>query len=198
MENDTGYINGELMSVDQSKQDLTMYKGNVNLSDLPPYWEAEYINEKIDEETNPKYQMFFRTLWITGCRVTEAINIRKRDIDFTNYVMEIRWLKNRKYHTRRIPLHPKLRDLLQMFTASIKHDELLFDFSRQRAYQIVKRRFNGNPHMFRHSFAVQWLRCDGRIEILSQMLGHSDIKTTMIYQKIVPVDQGRELLKVKF
>ena len=58
--------------------------------------------------------------------------------------------------------------------------------------------FDDSPHRFRNSFAVHWLRCGGRLEVLSQMLGHSDIKTTMIYLKIVPVDQGKELLKVRF
>jgi hypothetical protein len=33
---------------------------------------------------------------------------------------------------------------------------------------------------------------------LSQMLGHADIKVTMQYLKIVPIDLGKELIKVVF
>jgi len=57
---------------------------------------------------------------------------------------------------------------------------------------------NGHPHQFRHSFAVNWLRCGGELVVLSRMLGHSNIQSTMEYLKIVPLDVGKELLKIQF
>lgn len=57
---------------------------------------------------------------------------------------------------------------------------------------------NGHPHQFRHSFAVNWLRNNGDIIILHRILGHTKIQTTMEYLKIVPTDQGKELLKINF
>lgn len=183
--------------LEQRPRDLTMHKSTVK-AELPDYWDAEYIRERIERTQNPTHQTFYRFLWMSGCRVTEALNVRKQDIDLTSYTARIRWLKSRKWQYRHIPLHPRLRDILQVYTATLKADDLLFGFTRQRAHQLVRRDFAGNPHKFRHSFAVNWLRSGGRIEVLSQMLGHSDIKTTLIYTKIVPVDQGRELLKVQF
>lgn len=179
-------------------QDLTMSSINVNPRELPNYWTPEYINERINNIENSKHRMFMKLLWMTGIRVTESINIRKQDIDFTNYVITIRWLKQRKYYYRNIPLHPYLKDMLQMYCSTIKAEELLFPFSRQRAWQLVKKYLNGHPHQFRHSFAVNWLRNGADIITLSRMLGHSKIQTTMEYLKIVPLDQGKELMKVKF
>lgn len=179
-------------------QDLTMSSINVNPRELPKYWTPDYINERINSIENSKHRMFMKLLWMTGIRVTESINIRKQDIDFTNYVITIRWLKQRKYHYRNIPLHPYLKDMLQMYCSTMKAEELLFPFSRQRAWQLVQKYLNGHPHQFRHSFAVNWLRNGADIITLSRMLGHSKIQTTMEYLKIVPLDQGKELMKVKF
>jgi integrase len=36
----------------------------------------------------------------------------------------------------------------------------------------------GNPHTTRHTFALRWLRAGGRLETLSETLGHASIKTT--------------------
>ena len=193
-------MNNEIISANDcysilTNQNVTKPIGNDN---LPQYWDKNYIEEIIDRTNNIKHQTLYRFLWMTGSRITEAINLRKADIDFNNYTVRIRWLKSRKWNYRTVPLHPKLRDILQIYVASMKSDTLLFDFTRQRAYNIVKRDFKGNPHMFRHSFAVHWMRSGGKTEVLSQMLGHSDIKTTLIYQRIVPVDIGKELIKVSF
>lgn len=165
---------------------------------LMPYWSKEELNAKIDAITNHKDKMLVVFLWYSGVRITEAINLRKQDIDFKNYTMRLKWLKSRKYKERIAPLHPQLRELLQLYTAPLRADERVFNFTRQRAYQITMRWLKGNPHKIRHSFAVNWLRCGGDLTILHRILGHSKIQTTMEYLKIVPVDQGKELLKINF
>ena len=40
-------------------------------------------------------------------------------------------------------------------------------------------------HCFRHSFATNQLTAGTDITTVSKMLGHSDLKTTMIYAKVV-------------
>lgn len=180
-----------------NKRDLTIPLGEVK-GDLPDYWSREQIQEILDATSNQSHKMLFTYLWMTGCRITEAISLRKADLDFDSYLIKIRWLKNRKYNYRQIPMHPNLRSLMSLYTSVKKADELVFDISRQRAWQLIKKHANGNPHKFRHSFAVNWLKCGGDIVTLSKMLGHSDVKITMIYLNIVPIDQGKELLKIQF
>jgi integrase/recombinase XerD len=179
------------------RQDLTKSEGKVK-SSLPKYWEKEKLKRKIQAVRNHEHKMLYTTLWMTGCRITEVLNIRKKDIDFEKYVMTIRWQKNRRYEERNIPIRPELKDLLQLFSATMKSEDKLFPISRQRAWQIVKKDFNGHPHQFRHSFAVNWLFCGGDIYLLSRMLGHGRIQTTIEYLKIVPTDTGKELLKIEF
>lgn len=166
--------------------------------DIRSYWTPEEIKDRLDHCGSSSDAMLLRFLWMSGLRITEATNLKKQDIDFQNYVMRVSWLKNRKYNERIVPIHPTLRTLLQMFTAPLNQEDRLFPYTRQRGWQIVKKWMNGHPHQFRHSFAVNWLRQGGDIVILHRILGHSKIQTTMEYLKIVPIDQGKELLKIKF
>lgn len=181
----------------QSKQDLTKSYENVK-SDLPEYWTRDEVHSILDKVTDAGHRMLFTYLWMSGNRITEALSLKRRDLDFDGFMITIRWLKNRKFNSRNVPMHPNLRQLLQLYCSNMKADDLLFDISRQRAWQLCQKYANANPHKFRHSFAVNWLKCGGSLVILSQILGHSDIKVTMEYLRIVPIEQGQELMKVTF
>jgi integrase len=114
--------------------------------------------------------------------------------------MRLKWLKSRKYKHRIVPIHPRLKDILEIYTATLNQEDKIFPYTRQRADKIIKKHFGqeGHAHRFRHSFAVNWLRSEGDIVTLHRILGHSKIQTTMEYLKIVPIDQGKELIKIKF
>lgn len=180
-----------------SNRDLTNHAERVK-QELPKYWDKEYINRMIELVNNHQHKMLLIFLWYSGVRITEAVSLRKQDIDFEHYTMQLRWLKSRKYNHRIVPMHPELRSLLQLYTASLKAENRVFPITRQRAWQITRKCLNGHPHQLRHSFAVNWLRCGGDIVTLHRILGHSKIQTTMEYLKIVPNDLGKELIKISF
>lgn len=50
-----------------------------------------------------------------------------------------------------------------------------------------------STHVGRHTFATNFLLCDGKIEVLQKLLGHSDIKETMIYAHIVESISDRQI-----
>lgn len=181
----------------QSRRNLTIREESVKAG-LPPYWDRDEINLLLSRVQNHRHQMLLRFLWMSGVRVTEAIGLRKMDVDLENHTIRVRWLKSRKYKERIVPLHHRLVDLLRIYTATMKAEERVFPITRQRAWQIAKKHLGGKTHKLRHSFAVNWLRCDGDLVTLHRILGHSKIQTTMEYLKIVPVDQGKELEKVVF
>lgn len=179
-------------------RNVTSHKDFVTPKDLPKYWNRDYIVDRIERIKNYKHKMLMKFLWMTGIRISEALSIKKKHINFEDYVVTVNWQKSTRYKTRNVPLHPEIRNILQLFTVNMKCDDRIFPITRQHAWRLVKKYLGGHPHKFRHSFAVNWLRCGGAITVLSKMLGHSDLKTTMIYTNIVPVDQGKELLKIKF
>ena len=48
-------------------------------------------------------------------------------------------------------------------------------------------------HVARHSFATNYLRMGGNVVYLKKLLGHSDIKTTMIYESITSEEANKEI-----
>lgn len=178
-------------------QNLTKTSQTVK-KDIRKYWDKEFITQRLSLITNHSHKMLLQFLWRSGVRISEAVSLQKQNIDFKNYTMTVKWLKNRKYLYRVLPLHPSLRDVLEVYTAIMKAEEKVFPITRQRAWQITRTYLNGYPHQMRHSFAVNWLRCGGDVVVLHRILGHSKLQTTMEYLKIVPVDQGKELIKISF
>jgi integrase len=47
-------------------------------------------------------------------------------------------------------------------------------------------------HTFRHTLAVQWRKNGMRIETISSMLGHRDLKMTLRYAAVMPTTLRRE------
>jgi len=185
----------EIINLEQ--KNLTIPIRNVR-QDIPKYFAKEYIKEKLKEIKDNEERMFITFLWMSGVRVTEAISITRKDLNNQQNILTIKWLKSRKWNDRNIPLHPILSQLLAIYTGGMPLNSKVFNFTRQRAWQITKKCFNTNPHTFRHSFAVNYLREGGNIVNLYRLLGHSKIQTTMEYLKIVPTDLAKELETINF
>jgi integrase/recombinase XerD len=49
-------------------------------------------------------------------------------------------------------------------------------------------------HVARHSFATNYLRMNGKIQVLQKLLGHSSIKETEVYWHIIQEEEDREMM----
>lgn len=165
------------------------------------YFSRDEMRELLNKLPPNNYGMLFQFLWRTGCRVTEALSITKKDLNFNDLEIRIRWLKNRKYQTRIIPMHESLRLPLYTFTAKLNNDDKLFSFTRQYVDQLSKKYGFNHAHKLRHSFAVNFLRQSDSptaFKVLQHLLGHNHINTTMIYLRVVPMEQKEALSKISF
>jgi integrase/recombinase XerD len=181
-----------------SPKDLTNTMSFDKRRDLPKYIDADVLKERIQAISNNRDRMLVLFLFMSGVRISEALSITRKDVDLVNEIINLKWLKNRKYKYRNIPIHSQLKEILVFYIAGLKADEKLFPITRQRAEQITKLWLGCSPHKLRHSFAVHYLRKGGELFDLHLLLGHSKIQTTMEYTKIVPKDLSKELNKISF
>lgn len=172
--------------------------GNVKQAESIKYMLKNDINELLSYEKNNRNRIFCKFLFITGLRISEAISIRKQDIDFENNLITVIWLKKRKKMTRTIPLHKDIKELLLLYTANLNLKDRLFPFTRQNGSYITLDVLGVTPHILRHSFAVNYMLSGGRIEDCQVLMGHSNINVTMIYSSITKKHLGQELNKIEF
>lgn len=137
----------------------------------------------------------FSMFIFAGLRLNELLKLRYTDVDISNSTIFINQGKGNK--DRIIPISPLLRQSLekyliarqsacktcpQFFTSSTQNST----FSESGMKRIVLKlreatRLSFTIHKLRHTFATLMLEGGCDIYSLSQMMGHSDIKTTTIY-----------------
>jgi len=159
---------------------------------------------------NPEHRLIMRIMWETGARVNEILNLRVSDIDKNGIVFrgkKTKRIKKTEKKLRVVPIQRGLRDMLQMYikTLGLRRDDKLFKLSYSGAYAMVRRYGEKaginkivHPHLFRHGFAINFLKQRRNLPILQKILGHRFINTTMIYLRFVQPDVETEINEMMF
>lgn len=114
-----------------------------------------------------------RVLYGTGMRLMECLRLRTKDIDFDRSVIVIREGKGGR--DRVVMLPETLREPLKRQLAHARQT-----WERDRMEKIP-----GVAHVLRHSFATHLLESGVDIRRVQELLGHSDVSTTMIYTHVL-------------
>jgi integrase/recombinase XerD len=172
---------------------------------IPPTFTAPQIKLLVQWRPKGFYERRVHLLVLllldTGCRVSEALNIRVADLDLDNLLVTL-YGKGRKQ--RRVPFSFELRKALYRHVAEYIHwpDRLLFatvtggGLGRRNVLRDVKRlckRLGITPpgrtvHAMRHSFAVNYLRRGGSVFHLQKVLGHSSLEMSRRYANLSTED----------
>jgi integrase len=179
-------------------------------SPLPKYFNAEEIRQILSEDLKENhYNQYFLCLflWNTGVRVSEALSIRRDDIDLRGKVLRVQTLK-RSNHIRVVPLQDQFIGEIGIWISErgMKREDRFFPFERKTAYNHVREacRLAGiddercHPHTFRHSFAVNCILHGVPVTVLREWLGHRDITKTLIYTQILAHDSRVFMEQVQF
>lgn len=154
--------------------------------------EAKRILGKIK---NPKHKLILSMIYASGLRVSEAINLKVKDIDLENKTLMIRNSKGKK---DRVTIFPeKLTLQLAAIVDTSRLNDYLFPSNRgdkltSRSVQAVFQKAlkksgvkkEASCHSLRHSFATHLLENGVDIRYIQELLGHSNLKTTQIYTKV--------------
>lgn len=165
---------------------------------LPVVFSKQEVWALLNSINNIKHHAIALTMYATGVRVEEALNLKPSDIDSDRMVIHVKQGKGKK--DRIVMLSPHLlMELRKYYRASFpKPKYYLFpgrDIQKPlhpRCVQTifkktVKRagiRKEATPHTLRHSFATHLLEDGVNIRKIQQLLGHRSLKTTEIYTHI--------------
>ena len=148
---------------------------------------------------------FFLTLFYTGCRISEALNMRRGDADLSDGTLVFRTLKQRQtVRYRALPVPDELLDLFEKLpvASSCNLEVKIWRFSRTTAWRRVKEQMDiagldgikATPKGLRHGFAIASVSQSVPITTVQKWLGHAQIRTTSIYLDFVGSDE-RDLAK---
>ena len=140
-----------------------------------------------------KTWVFENYLLATGNRISTALDVRICDLNFEDGTITLCKTKNRKQQI--IPLSNTLADILQeyLLIRGGEGEDYLFcnEYGQkaiERTYQQLVRRYNikrnvnkTSCHLFRHTFAKNWILSGGDQYRLMKILGHSDLTVTKEY-----------------
>lgn len=171
---------------------------------LPKHLTEDQVGKLVDWTKNYPYSYKFERLRAiaiismfiyTGIRKAELMNLKVADVDLENKTLYVRLGKCGK--DRLIPLHSVLIETLSNyledrkrlkkscphFFTSLKRNDKMGETAIKRLVEKlrVKSGIYFYPHLLRHTFATLMLEGGCNLYALSQMMGHSDIKTTTIY-----------------
>ena len=169
-----------------------------------PSVEDIYSMISVCDKRNPisrRGRMIIVFLSKTGLRNMELCNLKLSNIDWLNN--EIHVINGKGGKNRIVPVEKKLLDSPNYpclknyinnwrfgssseFLFTTKKGRLNSDYLRKRIKIIAKNAGVGwiHPHSFRHFYATNLRRSGIPLEVVKELLGHEDIRSTMIYEHI--------------
>lgn len=162
------------------------------------YLTSNKVNTLIEAIEHPLIKLVIITLFFTGARISECLNLELDDIDFKKKALLIRKGKGNK--SRTLPLHPELAFALQNYINRWRVDSdtnklfltersgKLSDVYVNRVLKETVKKLKWDKkitcHVLRHSFASELVRKNVHIVAVKELLGHASLKTTSGYAHI--------------
>jgi integrase len=129
-----------------------------------------------------KFRMFLIFLLNTGLRRQEALSLAMKDIDFRRNAIYV--VHSKTNYMRTVPLNNTALKVIQQLDENLFRKMNRNHVSRKFGSYVTAAKLEGfKLHSLRHTFATNLVARGVDIYTVSRLLGHSDIKTTLIYAK---------------
>jgi len=178
--------------------------------DYVKVWTHQELNKLFQTayDADPKLLPIMVFLLNTGLRPGEVLAAERPWVDVKKRMLTVPvndyWKpKNRK--PRQVPLSDAA---LEVIENDCHHPTILFPNKKGTRFVVwPKDRFwdllessglEGHPHMFRHTYASNFLMTQPDMYLLSQVLGHSHERITKIYTHLLPGHLDRAMNAVNF
>lgn len=160
---------------------------------LPVVLSKREIEELISSTKNINHRLIIQVGYSSGLRVSEIINLKWGDVDFDRDLIHLKKAKGKK--DRIVMLSQKVKGGLSNLSGLKQGYVFLTNrngkYTDRTIQKIIENaamkagiRKSITPHTLRHSFATHLLENGTDIRYIRDLLGHSDISTTLIYTKV--------------
>ena len=164
-----------------------------------------------DKEESLRNEAIIETLYGSGLRVSELVDLRISRLDLDSEVMIVEGKGSKQ---RMVPMSPSSVSLIREYlprrarqTVKPSGEDVLFlnrrgaPLTRVMVFYIIRDlaalagiEKKVSPHTMRHSFATHLLEGGANLRAIQEMLGHESIATTEIYLHLDRSTLRRELL----
>jgi len=164
---------------------------------LPVVLSPDEVKHILSLVKTPTVRMALTVIYACGLRLSEGLNLKAQDIDSSRMLL---WVRNGKGGKDRcVPLPERLLELLREYWKrhrprlylfpNQKKREPLCATTLQKTFKIVLLqsgiRKEASIHTLRHSYATHLLERGINLRVIQELLGHKDLKTTMIYTHVL-------------
>lgn len=163
---------------------------------LPKVLSVEEVDRMLRSTENLKHTTLLYALYGHGLRLNEVLHLRLEDVLWDRNQLFIKAGKGKK--DRYITLSQEFKQMLSHYVHEYKPQYWLFEgqdqmsqYSERSVQEVVrqtarKAKINKRvtPHTLRHCYATHLVDAGTQLPYIKELLGHKDIKTTMIYTHI--------------
>ncbi len=135
-------------------------------------------------------RLILELFYFTGIRLSELVNLKKSDVDFSNSTIRVLGKRNKE---RLIPITPCIAHKIKTINNSNKSVFLFVSkkgtqISAKQVYRLVNKYLGmvtsldkKSPHILRHTFATHMLNNGADINAVKELLGHTNLSATEVY-----------------
>jgi integrase len=145
---------------------------------------------------------------LDGLRSCEVLGLQREDLQLVDGHLRVLGKGNKK---RAVPLSPEILEVLGNYLrlerpltpspalfVSLKGRQRGLPMTPEglrslfRHHRVLSQVRHANPHRLRHTCGADMVRAGMSLPALQQLMGHSQIQTTMLYVQLAPQDVWRE------
>jgi integrase/recombinase XerD len=162
--------------------------------------EEEYL-ALVEAAEHPEHRLLMRLLWETGLRISEALSLTYADIYPDGINIMGKGFKQRFVHCQA----PLLGELLR-YRETHKGERIFKRITTEPGALYMMRRYAKriglgkriHPHLFRHSFAINFIRQTGNPWALQDVGGWADMEIIKVYMRLATEQPKEAMMRMRF
>lgn len=143
-----------------------------------------------EDDVAQRDRLILELFYFTGIRLSELVNLKKSDVDFSNSTIRVLGKRNKE---RLIPITACIVHKIKTLNNSNKSVFLFVSkkgkqITAKQVYRLVNKYLGmvtsldkKSPHILRHTFATHMLNNGADINAVKELLGHANLSATEVY-----------------